>query len=125
MLLILFLIYIVIINCIFSGWASQLACYFTNFAQYRPGVGKYLPENVDPHLCTHLIYAFSIISKTNELSTFEWNDETLYKSFNGLKEKYVLSDVFFVTAFNRIECIYVVLNSDNLSNITVTNDTNT
>ncbi|XP_026116221.1 acidic mammalian chitinase-like [Carassius auratus] len=69
------------------GWASQLACYFTNWSQYRPDVGKYLPENVDPHLCTHLIYAFSIINQANELVTYEWNDETLYKSFNGLKEK--------------------------------------
>ncbi|XP_052396005.1 acidic mammalian chitinase-like isoform X2 [Carassius gibelio] len=69
------------------GWASQLACYFTNWSQYRPDAGKYLPENVDPHLCTHLIYAFSIINQANELVTYEWNDDTLYKSFNGLKEK--------------------------------------
>uniref|UniRef100_A0A673M7E7 chitinase n=1 Tax=Sinocyclocheilus rhinocerous TaxID=307959 RepID=A0A673M7E7_9TELE len=69
------------------GWASQLACYFTNWSQYRPDVGKYMPENVDPHLCTHLIYAFSVINKANELTTFEWNDETLFKSFNGLKER--------------------------------------
>lgn len=72
--------------CHFGG-ASELACYFTNWAQYRPDVGKYMPENVDPHLCTHLIYAFSIINEANELTAFEWNDETLYKSFNGLKEK--------------------------------------
>uniref|UniRef100_A0A673I0D0 chitinase n=1 Tax=Sinocyclocheilus rhinocerous TaxID=307959 RepID=A0A673I0D0_9TELE len=69
------------------GWASQLACYFTNWSQYRPDVGKYLPENVDPHLCTHLIYAFSVINQANGLINYEWNDETLYKSFNGLKEK--------------------------------------
>uniref|UniRef100_A0A673M7Y1 chitinase n=1 Tax=Sinocyclocheilus rhinocerous TaxID=307959 RepID=A0A673M7Y1_9TELE len=75
-------------KCIFlAGWASQLACYFTNWSQYRPDVGKYMPENVDPHLCTHLIYAFSVINKANELTTFEWNDETLFKSFNGLKER--------------------------------------
>ncbi|XP_016097700.1 acidic mammalian chitinase-like [Sinocyclocheilus grahami] len=69
------------------GWASQLACYFTNWSQYRPDVGKYMPENVDPHLCTHLIYAFSVINKANELTTFEWNDESLFKSFNRLKER--------------------------------------
>ncbi|XP_073678761.1 acidic mammalian chitinase-like [Garra rufa] len=69
------------------GWASQLACYFTNWSQYRPDGGKFLPDNVDPHLCTHLIYAFSIINQTNELTTYEWNDETLYESFNGLKKK--------------------------------------
>ncbi|XP_057184616.1 acidic mammalian chitinase-like isoform X1 [Triplophysa rosa] len=68
------------------GLASQLICYFTNWSQYRPDVGQYLPSNVDPHLCTHLIYAFSIINQANQLSTYEWNDETLYRSFNGLKQ---------------------------------------
>uniref|UniRef100_A0AAY4E946 Acidic mammalian chitinase n=1 Tax=Denticeps clupeoides TaxID=299321 RepID=A0AAY4E946_9TELE len=71
----------------FIGLASQLICYFTNWSQYRPESGKFLPENVDPHLCTHLIYAFSIINSDNELTTVEWNDETLYKSFNDLKAR--------------------------------------
>ncbi|XP_056588210.1 acidic mammalian chitinase-like [Triplophysa dalaica] len=68
------------------GLASELICYFTNWSQYRPDVGKYLPSNVDPHLCTHLIYGFSIINQENQLSTSEWNDDTLYISFNGLKQ---------------------------------------
>ncbi|KAM3621315.1 uncharacterized protein V6R79_009406 [Siganus canaliculatus] len=67
--------------------ASKMACYFTNWSQYRPGTGKYTPQNVDPFLCTHLIYAFSIINPRNELVTYEWNDETLYKAFNALKSK--------------------------------------
>ncbi|XP_071778732.1 acidic mammalian chitinase-like isoform X1 [Centroberyx gerrardi] len=67
--------------------ASQMVCYFTNWSQYRPGQGKYMPQNVDPFLCTHLIYAFSIINNKNELVTYEWNDDILYKSFNGLKTK--------------------------------------
>ncbi|KAM6980679.1 putative chitinase 10 [Aplochiton taeniatus] len=67
--------------------ASKMVCYFTNWSQYRPGTGKYMPSNVDPFLCTHLIYAFSMINHANELITYEWNDETLYKSFNALKTK--------------------------------------
>uniref|UniRef100_A0A3Q1H5W6 chitinase n=1 Tax=Anabas testudineus TaxID=64144 RepID=A0A3Q1H5W6_ANATE len=66
---------------------SQMVCYFTNWSQYRPGTGKYMPQDVDPFLCTHLIYAFSIINNQNELVTYEWNDEVLYKTFNGLKTK--------------------------------------
>ena len=66
-------------------------CYFTNWSQYRPEGGKYLPGNVDPYLCTHLIYAFAVINDANELVTYEWNDETLYQSFNGLKTRCVLS----------------------------------
>lgn len=69
------------------GTSSKLMCYFTNWSQYRPGEGKYMPDNVNPQLCTHLIYAFSVINNANELVTYEWNDETLYKSFNGLKDR--------------------------------------
>ncbi|XP_075331864.1 acidic mammalian chitinase-like [Odontesthes bonariensis] len=67
--------------------STKLVCYFTNWSQYRPGAGRFLPETVDPNLCTHLIYAFSQIDSSNKLTAFEWNDEALYKSFNGLKTR--------------------------------------
>uniref|UniRef100_G3WGV6 Acidic mammalian chitinase n=1 Tax=Sarcophilus harrisii TaxID=9305 RepID=G3WGV6_SARHA len=69
-----------------TGSAYHLTCYFTNWAQYRPGLGRFKPENIDPCLCTHLIYAFAGM-RNNEITTIEWNDVTLYKSFNGLKNK--------------------------------------
>ncbi|KAJ3585916.1 hypothetical protein NHX12_012323 [Muraenolepis orangiensis] len=72
---------------VLSVSSTKLVCYFTNWSQYRPAVGKFLPANVDPHLCTHLIYAFSMIDQANELVTYEWNDEVLYKSFNDLKHR--------------------------------------
>ena len=72
-----------------AGTAYVLSCYFTNWAQYRPGVGSFMPDNIDPCLCTHLLYAFAGMSN-NEITTIEWNDVTLYKSFNGLKNQYVL-----------------------------------
>ncbi|NWR57322.1 CHIA chitinase, partial [Bucorvus abyssinicus] len=69
-----------------AGTAYVLSCYFTNWAQYRPGLGQFMPDNIDPCLCTHLLYAFAGMNN-NEISTYEWNDETLYKSFNGLKNQ--------------------------------------
>ncbi|XP_054883253.1 acidic mammalian chitinase-like [Poeciliopsis prolifica] len=69
------------------AYTSRMECYFTNWSQYRPGEGKFLPQNVDPYLCTSLIYAFSIINHANELVTYEWNDDVLYKAFNDLKLK--------------------------------------
>ncbi|XP_015280386.1 PREDICTED: acidic mammalian chitinase-like [Gekko japonicus] len=68
------------------GFSYQLTCYFTNWAQYRPGLGKFKPDNIDPCLCTQLIYAFAGM-KNNEIATIEWNDVTLYQSFNGLKNQ--------------------------------------
>ncbi|XP_024108846.2 acidic mammalian chitinase isoform X1 [Pongo abelii] len=45
-----------------------------------------MPDDIDPCLCTHLIYAFAGI-QNNEITTIEWNDVTLYQAFNGLKNK--------------------------------------
>ena len=37
-----------IVVCKVGGWAA-----------YRPGNGEFLVENIDPMLCTHIIYEFA------------------------------------------------------------------
>lgn len=70
----------------------KLVCYYTNWSQYRPTIGKFLPEYIDPFMCTHLIFAFGWL-KNGKLSTFEENDDTvggkvgLYDRVVGLKSK--------------------------------------
>lgn len=63
--------------------AFKLICYMTNWAQYRPNNTKFVPTNLDPFLCTHVIYAFAAINTTTfEIKSFEWNDESK-KNFVG------------------------------------------
>ena len=62
-----------------------MVCYYTNWAQYRPGQGKYTPDNIDPFLCTHIIYSFAKISN-GQLAAYEWNDENTDWS-KGMFEK--------------------------------------
>ena len=62
-------------------------CYHTNWSQYRPGAGRFFPENIDPDLCTHLVYAFAKINVNNKLAMYEWNDDQLYPRFNALKQQ--------------------------------------
>lgn len=62
---------------------KMLVCYFTNWAQYRPKEGKYVPEDIDPHLCTHIIVAFGWLKK-NKLAPFDSSDEST--SENGGKK---------------------------------------
>ena len=69
-----------------TGSAFKLSCYFTNWAQYRPPPTIYMPTNIDPCLCTHLLYAFATM-KNNLLATYEWNDVELYGQFNALKNQ--------------------------------------
>jgi len=58
-------------------------CYFTNWAQYRNGVGKYdLSRDYQTGLCTHLVFSFGKIvgdQRGAHLEIFEWNDETTYR----------------------------------------------
>ncbi|XP_069489158.1 chitinase-3-like protein 1 isoform X2 [Ambystoma mexicanum] len=67
--------------------ATKLICYYTNWSQYRAGVGRFTLQNIDPSLCTHFIYSFANISSSHQLATLEWNDEAIYSGFNRLKLK--------------------------------------
>ncbi|XP_017086419.2 probable chitinase 10 [Drosophila eugracilis] len=48
-----------------SSETYKVVCYFTNWAWYRPGHGKYVPEDIDASLCTHVIYAFAVLDNSS------------------------------------------------------------
>lgn len=51
----------------------------------RWGAARFLPRDIDPSLCTHLIYAFAGMD-SHQLSSVEWNDKLLYQELNSLKK---------------------------------------
>uniref|UniRef100_A0A8R1TM88 Chitinase-3-like protein 1 n=1 Tax=Onchocerca volvulus TaxID=6282 RepID=A0A8R1TM88_ONCVO len=67
-------------------------CYYTNWAQYRQGEGKFLPEDIPEGLCTHILYSFAKVDESNQPIPFEWNDEDtnwskgMYSRVTKLKE---------------------------------------
>ncbi|CAL1282555.1 unnamed protein product [Larinioides sclopetarius] len=64
----------------------KLVCYYANWSIYRPGAAKFTPENINPFLCTHLIYAFAGMNKNYELKPFDsYNDIQLDQKFINLK----------------------------------------
>merc|ERR1711936_537760 len=65
----------------------KMVCYHTNWSQYRKEPALFEPEDIDPHLCTNIIYAFAQINSKHKLSMFEWNDDDMYKRTIALKEK--------------------------------------
>ena len=56
---------------------KRVVCYYTNWAQYRGEGAKFYPENIDPHLCTHIIYSFAKLDSNGNLAAYEWNDESV------------------------------------------------
>ncbi|CAE1247079.1 E3.2.1.14 [Acanthosepion pharaonis] len=73
---------------------TRVWCYYTNWAQYRPGDMKYTVKDMDISLCTHAAFAFAVMSKQNTIKAYEWNDEDtafrkgMYSKFTSLKNQY-------------------------------------
>ena len=78
-------IFLLLSLCLSYAACQKIVCYVTNRAQYRPDPAKFFPENIDPFMCTHVIYAFANL-ENNKLAPFEWNDEST-PSFKGLYER--------------------------------------
>jgi chitinase len=74
---------------------KKLVCYYGSWAVYRPGDGKFDIEDIDPYVCTHLIFGFASLSVESwEIEAFDpWNDldpeegggKGAYRRFNELK----------------------------------------
>ncbi|XP_050419117.1 chitotriosidase-1 [Patella vulgata] len=63
-------------------------CYFTNWANTRPVAEvRFTIEDIDPYLCTHLIYAFGVIKTDHTLGPMSAGETERYKKFNDLKLK--------------------------------------
>uniref|UniRef100_A0A182W1Z6 GH18 domain-containing protein n=1 Tax=Anopheles minimus TaxID=112268 RepID=A0A182W1Z6_9DIPT len=69
---------------------DRVVCYFGSWATYRIGNGKYEVENINPNLCTHIIYTFvGLDTKGNVKILDSWLDISLggYSRFVQLKQR--------------------------------------
>ena len=49
---------------LFTAYSMKLSD-FTNWAWYRPVIGKYCPEDIDPSICTHVVYGSAVLDSNN------------------------------------------------------------
>ncbi|BFZ03595.1 hypothetical protein BsWGS_06634 [Bradybaena similaris] len=54
---------------------KRVVCYHSTFSYFKRGKLQFLPESIDPHICTHIIYQ-SAIFKDNKLSSRYPEEET-------------------------------------------------
>ena len=67
-----------------AGHDKVVICYWGTWANYRPKEGKFVTEDVDGSLCTHLIYSFA------GLDTSKWAIKTL-DAWLDLEDNYGLA----------------------------------
>lgn len=75
---------------------KKVVCYVATWAVYRPDGGRFSLEDLEPALCTHLIYSFAGLNETtNTIKSLDpWQDletdygKAGYKRIVALKEKY-------------------------------------
>ncbi|KAH8400624.1 hypothetical protein KR222_009154, partial [Zaprionus bogoriensis] len=69
----------------------KVVCYFTNWAWYRKGLGRYTPDDINTDLCTHVVYGFAVLDYSElTLRTHDsWADidNNFYTRVSGLKSK--------------------------------------
>lgn len=78
---------LVLFSCFWSSCNGEFfrVCYYTNWAQYRPGNARFTPEDIDAHLCTHIIFAFAKLNNiTYKMETVEWNDIQMFRKVCGI-----------------------------------------
>jgi GH18 family chitinase len=50
--------------------SGNVVCYFASWTIYRPDNGKFTALDVDPNLCTHILYAFVGLREDGTVSVF-------------------------------------------------------
>ena len=68
----------------------KVVCYYPNWPYYRQGDGKYTVEDIEPGLCTHIMYSFVVLDPSTHVMKIhdDWLDVQLgnMRKFTDLKK---------------------------------------
>ncbi|KAK3848803.1 hypothetical protein Pcinc_044422 [Petrolisthes cinctipes] len=71
-----------------------MVCYYGSWAVYRQGDGKFDVEDIDPGICTHIVFGFAGLGSDNKIKVLDpWNElcdnygKCAFDRFTALKHK--------------------------------------
>lgn len=106
---------------LFGRLQPKVVGYYTSWAQFRDGMGKFVPEDIDGDLLTHAIYAFAKIGAGGNVLPLEHNDLStaktpgMYQRFNKLKSTYPhLKTLISIGGENLKGAAFIDVLSDNV-----------
>ncbi|CAD6225818.1 GSCOCT00014073001.2-RA-CDS [Cotesia congregata] len=81
-------IFIALAVLYFTACAAEkkIVCYYTSWSNYRKGNGKFEIEDIDPKLCTHLIYSFVGLNGNN-IKILKPGNKNGFQRFQKLKAR--------------------------------------
>ncbi|XP_073959620.1 chitinase 5 [Choristoneura fumiferana] len=90
----------VALTAVQSEGRARIVCYFSNWAVYRPGVGRYGIEDIPVEMCTHIIYSFiGVTENTHEVLVIDPEldeEKNGFRNFTSLRANH--PDIKFMVA---------------------------
>ncbi|XP_076044184.1 chitinase-3-like protein 1 [Oratosquilla oratoria] len=100
---------------------NVVTCYYGSWAVWRPGLGRFDVEDIDPFLCTHIVFGFSGLSNhTWEIEVLDpWNElcddggRCAFDRFTALKnQNQALKTILAVGGWNEGSEDYSLMAAD-------------